>query len=94
MTMNKNSNRWHIERKLSVSVFLQLVVLASLIVSSWINIQTQLDLLQRDVTMLLNCQKEYQQKLDGISQKSISYEYRLNIIERQLHMNEEENTNF
>jgi hypothetical protein len=58
--------------------------LASLIVGSWVNLQRQLDLLQRDVNMLLDGQKEFEQKLELLWSKSISHEYRLRIVEKSI----------
>ena len=63
-------------------MLIQLVLLASLIVGSWVNLQRQLDLLQRDVSMLLQCQKNFEQKLEFLQTKSISYEYRLQAVEK------------
>jgi flagellar biosynthesis chaperone FliJ len=63
-------------------VLVQLLLLASLIVGSYVNLQRQLDLLQRDVTMLLQCQRSFEQKLETLSAKSISYEYRLQALEK------------
>jgi len=51
-------------------------------------------LLQRDVTMLLQCQKDFTQKLDTLSAKSISYEYRLRAIEKNILNNDIGNENF
>jgi hypothetical protein len=73
---------WRLNRQINVSVLMQLVLLASLIVGSWVNLQGQLDLLQRDVTMLLQNQNSLQQKLESLWSKSISYEYRLQAIEK------------
>jgi hypothetical protein len=83
-TKNQNHKSWQFNRQVNVSVLIQLVFLASLIVGSWVNLQRQLDLLQRDVTMLLQCQKDFTQKLETLSAKSISYEYRLRAIEKGL----------
>jgi len=83
-TKNQNQRTWHFNRQINISVLVQLVFLASLIVGSWVNLQRQLDLLQRDVTMLLQCQKDYTQKLETLSARSISYEYRLRALERQI----------
>ena len=58
-TKNHNQRGWQFNRQINVSVLVQLVFLASLIVGSWVNLQRQLDLLQRDVTMLLQRQKDY-----------------------------------
>jgi len=83
-TKNQNQRTWQFNRQINVSVLIQLVFLASLIVGSWVNLQRQLDLLQHDVTMLLQCQKDYAQKLETLSAKSISYEYRLQALEKRL----------
>ena len=83
-TKNQNQRTWQFNRQINISVLIQLVLLASLIVGSWVNLQRQLDLLQRDVTMLLQCQKDYTQKLETLSARSISYEYRLRALERQI----------
>jgi len=74
---------WEFNRQINVSVLVQLVFLASLIVGSWVNLQRQLDLLQHDVTLLLQCQKNFDEKLESLSAKSISYEYRLRAIENK-----------
>ena len=79
-----NSKSWQFNRQINVSVLVQLVLLASLIVGSWVNLQRQLDLLQRDVGMLLQCQQNFEQKLESLWSKSISYEYRLQAIEKHI----------
>ncbi len=79
-----NSRSWQFNRQVNLSVLIQLILLASLIVGSWVNLQRQLDLLQRDVTMLLQCQENLQQKLESLSAKSVTYEYRLRAIEKYL----------
>jgi len=89
---NHNQRGWQFNRQINVSVLIQLVFLASLIVGSWVNLQRQLDLLQRDVTMLLQCQKDFTQKLEMLSAKSISYEYRLRALERQTPESDTKNT--
>ena len=79
-----NSKSWQFNRQVNVSVLMQLVFLAALIVGSYVNLQSQLDLLQHDVTSLLESQKNFQQKLETLSAKSISYEYRLQAIEKNI----------
>jgi hypothetical protein len=80
---------WRFDRRINLSVLLQVTVLASLILGSWVNLQRQLDLLQHDVTMLLQRQKESQQKLELLSERSISYEYRLRAVERAVDITNE-----
>lgn len=75
-------NNWYFSRRINVSVLIQLIFLASLIVGSWINLQRQLDFLQHDVSILLASQKNFEQKFETLSAKSISYEYRLQALEK------------
>ena len=77
-----NSKSWQFNRQINVSTLVQLAFLACLIVGSYVNLQRQLDLLQRDVTMLLQCQKDFGRKIENLSAKSISHEYRLRAIEK------------
>ncbi|MHC4457364.1 MAG: hypothetical protein ACYS0I_09780 [Planctomycetota bacterium] len=79
-----DSKSWRLNRQISLAVLIQLVFLASLIVGSWINLQRQLDLLQRDVTYLCQCQEDFQAKLESLSAKSTSYEYRLRALEKYI----------
>ena len=79
---NGNSKSWQFNRQINVSTLVQLVLLACLIIGSYVNLQRQLDLLQRDVTMLLQCQKDSSRKLEDLSATSISYEYRLRAVEK------------
>lgn len=77
-----NGKSWRLNRQINISVLIQLVFLASLIIGSWVNLQRQLDLLQRDVSMLLENNKHFQQKLGSLSEQCIAYEYRLRAVEQ------------
>ena len=79
---HSHSKTWRLNRQINLSVIVQLVLLASLIVGSWVNLQRQLDLLQRDVSALLRSQGTLQQKLESLWTESISHEYRLQAIEK------------
>jgi len=78
-----NSRSWQFSRQINVSVLIQLALLAGLIIGSYVNLQRQLDLLQHDVTMLLQCQRSFEQRLELLSEKSVSYEYRLRALENK-----------
>jgi len=80
----ENSQSWQFNRQVNLSVLVQLLFLASLIVGSWVNLQRQLDLLQHDMTYLCQCQKNFEQRVELLSTKSVSYEYRLRAIEKAL----------
>jgi hypothetical protein len=73
---------WRLDRRVNLSVLLQLMVLVSLILGSWVNLQRQLDGLQHDVTMLLQSQRDFQRRLELLSERSISCEYRLRALEK------------
>ena len=78
-----NNKGWRLNLQINLSVIIQLVLLASLIIGSWLNLQRQLDLLQRDVNMLLQSQNSIEQKLESLWTNSISHEYRLQAIEKR-----------
>ncbi len=82
MTTAGNSKVWRVNRQVSVSVFIQLVFLASLIVGSWVNLQRQLDLLAHDVRLILETQKDLGAKFEALQEKAIAYEYRLRAVEK------------
>jgi hypothetical protein len=84
-----NTKGWRLNRQINLSVIVQLVLLASLILGSWLNLQRQLDLLQRDVNMLLQSQNSIEQKLASLWTQSISHEYRLQAIEKHTTKSEE-----
>ena len=86
--MAEENKSWQLNRQVNISVIIQLVLLASLILGSWINLQRQLYLLQRDVSMLLACQEKLEEKIESLWSKSISYEYRLQTLEKNVNHNE------
>ncbi len=79
--MVKETNGWRLNRQVNLSFLLELVLLGSLIVGSWFNLQRQLDLVARDVGLLLDRQKELCGKLETLQEKTISQEYRLRAME-------------
>ena len=80
----QNGQSWRLNRQVNVSVLIQLVFLASLIVGSWVNLQRQLDLLSHDVGLLLDNQKSFESKIELLSAKSISHEYRIQAVEKAI----------
>jgi len=81
--MNTLNTRWRLERRVSLSVLIQLLTLAALIVGSWINLQRQLDLVSRDVKQLLAAQEKISSKLEILHETTIAHEYRLRNIEQK-----------
>ena len=80
--MERNA-RWRLERRVSLSVLVQLVTLATLILGSWINLQRQLDIVSHDVKLLLATQEKFCDKLERLQEKTIAHEYRLQQMERE-----------
>jgi septal ring factor EnvC (AmiA/AmiB activator) len=78
-----NGKSWHLNRTVNLSVLVQLAFLASLIVGSWVNLQRQLDSLQRDVTSLLESQKRSADKVEALQEKVIAHEFRLKQLEKE-----------
>ena len=76
------SKSLRLNRQISLSVIVQLMFLASLIVGSWLNLQRQLDLLQRDVSTLLRSQDGLQTRIESLWTQSLSHEYRLQALEK------------
>ncbi len=79
----QGSKNWRFSRQVNISMIVQLMLLAFLIVGSWVNLQSRLDVLQRDVGMLLTSQQDFQRELRVLSEKNVSYEYRLQLLERR-----------
>lgn len=79
-----NGRTWRLNKTVNLSVLVQLGFLASLIVGSWVNLQKQLDSLQRDVTSLLENQKRSTEKMEALQEKVISHEFRLKQLEKGL----------
>jgi hypothetical protein len=80
----ENEKGWRLNRQVNLSVIVQVVLLASLIIGSWVNLQRQLDLLQKDVSLVLESQKRFADKVEQLQTKSIAYEYRLATLEKQV----------
>jgi len=77
----ENGKGWSFNRQVNLSVLIQLIFLASLIMGSWVNLQRQLDSLQRDVTNLLESQKRSVDKVEALQEKIISHEFRIKNLE-------------
>jgi uncharacterized membrane protein YqgA involved in biofilm formation len=90
----KSKSSWRFSRQVNLAVLIQLALLAGLIIGSWFNLQRQLDLLQRDVTMLLAGQENFQRRLETLQASSISYESRLRALEKQISQTNNDNRNF
>ena len=79
----ERNNGWRLERRVSVSVLVQLLTLAGLIVGSWVNLQRQLDLVSHDVKQLLTTQEKFCDKLEHFQERTLAHEYRLRMVEHK-----------
>ena len=78
------SKAWWFNREVNLVVLVQLMLLGSLIVGSWFNLQNQLEILQHDVARLLESQESFEVKIEQLSSKSISHECRLQLVEKAI----------
>jgi len=74
---------WSFSRRVNLTMVVQILLLASLIVGSWVNLQRQLGLLQCDVSQLLKNQKKFGITIRRHTDKLIAHEYRLRAIEEK-----------
>lgn len=82
--MYTNNNGWFFNKQVGLSVVIQLLLLASLIIATWVNLQNRLVVLQRDVDMLLESNKCFQQKLEVVAQQTVACECRIDAIEKEI----------
>jgi flagellar biosynthesis chaperone FliJ len=71
------------DKKMNLSVLVQLLTLAGLIVGSWINLQRQLDLLGRDVKQLLTAQEKFCEKMEQLQERTVAHEYQIRELEKR-----------
>lgn len=77
-----NGNGWQFRKEVNLSMALQLCLLASLVVGSWLNLQRRIDAMQHDVQALLKGQERFSGKVEELSARGTRHEYRLEVIER------------
>jgi len=75
--------RWKLDKRVNVSMLVQLVTLTGLMVGSWVNLQRQLDVRGRDVRQVLMTQEKFCEILERISDTVVAHEYRLREIEKK-----------
>lgn len=73
--------RWRLDRQVNLSMLIQLVLLASLILGQWMDTQRRLDRVSYDVARLGEQLEQFGRRLDGVSEKTIASEVRLSVLE-------------
>jgi len=82
LVKNGQDNRWRLNRQVNLTVLIQLFFLASLIVGTWVNLQSRLSLLQRDVNMLIESNTHFQNRVEVLAERTIAFEYRIKVLEK------------
>ena len=82
--IKKEKKNWYFNKQIDLSVLVQIIFLAVLIVGSWVNLQKQLSSLQHDITNLLETQRQFQQRIEELNKANICYEYRLRSLEKKM----------
>lgn len=68
-------------KQINLSVVVQIIFLASLIIGTWVNLQRQLCLLRADMDRLIKCQEKFSQRIETLNEQCIGFEYRIRNIE-------------
>jgi hypothetical protein len=79
-----SENSWQFKKEVNLSMVIQLCLMASLVVGSWLNLERRIDALQHDVETLLKGQERFAGKVDELGTQGVRHEYRLEVIERTL----------
>jgi hypothetical protein len=74
-------NAWQFKKEINLSMVIQLCLMASLVIGSWLNLERRIDALQHDVDMLLKGQDRFSGKVEELSADTVRHEYRLEVIE-------------
>ena len=83
MTRNKNGHqRWVFNKQINLSIIVQLLFLAILIIGTWVNLQKQLSILQHDMTRLIQTQQRFERKVEMLDKAGISLDCRIAAIEK------------
>jgi hypothetical protein len=75
---------WQFKKEVNLSMVVQLCLIASLVVGSWLNLEHRIDSLQRDVETLLKGQERFAGKVEQLGTEGVRHQYRLEVIERTL----------
>lgn len=73
--------RWRMSRQVNVSMVIQLVLLASLIVGQWMDTQRRLDRVSYDMIQLSKQLDRFGERLDTIGEKTTTHDVRLSVLE-------------
>ncbi len=78
----KRQTAWQFKKEVNLSMVLQLCLMASLVIGSWLNLERRIDALQHDVEMLLKGQDRFSGRVEELSAASARTQYRLEAIEK------------
>lgn len=74
---------WRMSREVNVSMVIQVVLLASLIVGNWVDGQRRMDRLGYDMTRVIEQVRQINERMDAVNERTISHEYRLRAAEEK-----------
>jgi hypothetical protein len=79
-----STEKWQFKKEVTLGVLIQLCLMASLVLGSWVNLERRIDALQHDVDALLKGQDRFAGKVDQLSADSVRNQYRIEVIERSM----------
>ena len=75
---------WRFRREVTLGTLLQLVVLLAMVMASWSNLQRELAVIHRDLTQLIESNREQLQRIETLVRRVEHHEYRLGRIEAEV----------
>jgi hypothetical protein len=82
--MPGKKNTWQFKKEVNLGVVIQLCFMASLVLGSWLNLESRLDALQHDVDTLLKQQDHFSGRIEELTADNLRHQYRLDAIERHV----------
>lgn len=80
----KRQSTWQFKKEVNLSMVLQLCLMASLVIGSWLNLERRIDALQHDVETLLKGQDRFSGRVEELSADTVRTKYRLEAIEKAM----------
>ena len=74
---NGDGATWRFRREVTLGTLLQLVVLLTMVVAGWSNLQRELAVIHHDLTQLIESNREQLQRIETLSWRVEHHEYRL-----------------
>ncbi len=82
LDMGSQSRSWQFRREITLGAVVQLIVLAGMVIAGWSNLQKELALIRRELTLLSERSIQIQQHMEKLDTQCREQEYRIRMIEK------------